>query len=84
MRRRFKQGLKRIDIENAWQAVDRTRQKVELVVGTQKIEAWLDECSYRRAALAVTGKATHGGLTGDPAGAVKNVQWLVRDLRALP
>lgn len=84
MARRFSQGAKRVDIEDAWQSVNTTRKKVELVVGSTKIDAWLKSKPFRQGALAITGKAAHEGLTCPPLDAVKDVRRLVADLRAIP
>ncbi|CRK61214.1 chromosome segregation SMC protein [Alloactinosynnema sp. L-07] len=82
MGRRFRSGDARTEIESGWDAVPKTRGRMELALNGPNVERWLDDRGHKWAFHAL-GKSAHECLTGDPVELVRRVRGLVRDLKAV-
>lgn len=81
-------GSPLVDVEAAWQNAGTTRQKVSLAVlgqsgDNQAMDRWASP-PYRKFALGTVGPGMHNGLKAglDPRDAARDVERLVKDLRA--
>jgi recombinational DNA repair ATPase RecF len=85
MARRYARGERREAVEAEWQDAQTARQRIALALRDDAgadLDRWLGERPSRRRAAAVVGRASHEGLERDPRGAVRDVEDLVRDIRA--
>jgi hypothetical protein len=85
MARRYARGERREVVEAKWQDAQTARQRIALALRDDAgvdLDRWLGQRPSRRRALAVVGRASHEGLQRDPRGAIRDVEDLVRDVRA--
>jgi DNA repair exonuclease SbcCD ATPase subunit len=85
MARRHGRGEGRDAIEREWQDAHSTRHRVALALQDSPradVERWLSSRPARHTAMTVVGRAAHEGLVRNPVAAVRDVETLVRDIRA--
>lgn len=85
--RRLSAGDRRVDVERTWQETGKTGHRLALVIDGDKLAdltRWLDARPGRRRALGIVTRAVHTGVEGDLASAVRDVERLVNDIRAVP
>ncbi|MDP3967854.1 MAG: hypothetical protein Q8Q02_06190, partial [Nocardioides sp.] len=87
--RAIKDGAALAEVEDAWQAAGTTRKKVTLAVFGEprpdhELDGWAS-APYRKFALRNVGTAMHNGLKPelDPSEAAKDVERLIKDLKAV-
>ncbi|OLR94798.1 AAA family ATPase [Actinokineospora bangkokensis] len=69
--------------EAEWTAKQRTRERVTLAVGTEKMTRWVKEKPWRDATLKVCTSGVHKGAGGHPQSILEDLEKTVDDLRAL-
>jgi DNA repair exonuclease SbcCD ATPase subunit len=85
MASRLGAGERRVDVENVWQSVTSTRQKMALAVAGDKsadLSPWLGAKPGRRRAHRAVTAGVHDGNKGDLTGLVRDVESVVNDIRA--
>jgi len=85
--RSFGAGAERHAVESAWNKARTQPQRIGLALhrdAGRSPDGWLNGVPHRRPALAVCGKGNHDAVVRDPKGALRDVERLVADLRALP
>ncbi len=81
--RRLRQGDQLEAVETAWASAERTRERLELAVGSP-IQPWLERDSWRRRALTVCNAGSHQGLASDLDEAYDDVRRLVQAVESRP
>ncbi|WP_154663639.1 ATP-binding protein [Saccharomonospora iraqiensis] len=84
MGRRFARGDARVDVEDTWQAADRTQQKLALALHDAPeadVSGWRNRARHRGNTYALVVRNVHTGLRRDPMDAVRDVEKTVADLR---
>jgi ABC-type lipoprotein export system ATPase subunit len=85
MARRYGRGESRAVVEELWQDAQTARQRIALALRddpSADVDGWLGARPARRLAATIIGRASHEGLRRDALGAVRDVETLVRDIRA--
>ncbi|WP_375426066.1 AAA family ATPase [uncultured Friedmanniella sp.] len=78
---RLKAGVQLDVVEAAWDAADRTRERLELALGAS-LQPWLERESFRKRAVAACNAGSHQGLTSNLEETYNDVQRLVRAIES--
>lgn len=84
MARRLSSGDPRAEVEEAWHATTRTRQRLALAVHDDPefdLGPWRDAKPWRRVAYGVVTRGVHETWDSDPVHVVRSVEKTVKDLR---
>ncbi len=84
--RRLSAGDRRADVEKAWQETVKTGHRLALVLHGDKradLTTWLAARPWRKRALGIVTRGPHTGVDGDLKDAVRDVERLVDDIRAV-
>ncbi|GAA1233150.1 ATP-binding protein [Prauserella halophila] len=85
LNRRLTRGDARTDVEDGWRSVERTKNRIALVVEGDPeadISGWKRRGPGRSEAFGLVTGGAHGQLDRDPLDAVRSVENLVKDLRS--
>lgn len=83
---RLSAGDRRVDVERTWQETVKTGHRLALLIHGDKnadLTRWLDARPWRRRGLRTVMRAAHTGVEGDLTSAVREVERLVGEIRAV-